>query len=77
MTSDEDKESLLETFKALDENGDGMISRKELLTGYRKVIDVQISDDELNEMFTRIDKDNNGKIDYSEFVSASINRQLL
>jgi Ca2+-binding EF-hand superfamily protein len=40
MTSDEDKESLLETFKAIDENGDGMISRKELLTGYRKVNDV-------------------------------------
>jgi|ETNmetMinimDraft_15_1059895.scaffolds.fasta_scaffold47656_2 calcium-dependent protein kinase len=74
MTSDEDKESLLETFKAIDENGDGMISRKELLTGYRKVNDVQISDDELNDMFSRIDKDNNGKIDYSEFVSASINR---
>ena len=74
MTSDEDKESLLETFKAIDENGDGMISRKELLTGYRKVNDSTISDDELNDMFSRIDKDNNGKIDYSEFVSASINR---
>jgi len=26
-------------------------------------------------MFTNIDKDNSGKIDYSEFVSASINRK--
>jgi len=28
-------------------------------------------------MFTNIDKDRSGKIDYSEFVSASINRKQL
>ena len=33
-----------------------------------------MSEEELNEMFDNIDKDNSGKIDYSEFVSASINR---
>jgi len=28
-------------------------------------------------MFTNIDKDNSGKIDYSEFVSASINKKMV
>ena len=31
MTSDEDKKEIAETFKALDVNGDGVISLKELL----------------------------------------------
>jgi len=34
MTSDSEKIALLDTFKALDVNGDGMISREELIQGY-------------------------------------------
>jgi len=34
MASDADKVNLLETFKALDLNGDGMVSRSELIQGY-------------------------------------------
>jgi len=60
MTSDEDRASLLETFKALDTNGDGMISREELVHGYRKITNVKMSEDQLNEMFDNIDKDGSG-----------------
>lgn len=74
MTSDADKVNLLETFKALDLNGDGMVSRFELIEGYGQMSDVNMSEKELNQLFDNIDKDNSGKIDYSEFVSASINR---
>lgn len=74
MASDEDKVNLLETFKALDLNGDGMVSRQELIQGYGQMSDVNMSEKELNQLFDNIDKDNSGKIDYSEFVSASINR---
>ena len=74
MTSDADKVNLLETFKALDLNGDGMVSRSELIQGYGQMSDVNMSEKELNQLFDNIDKDNSGKIDYSEFVSASINR---
>ena len=75
MSSDDDKKDLLETFKALDVNSDGMISRKELLEGYRKVTTAELNDDQLNEMFDNIDKDGSGVIEYSEFVAATINRQ--
>ncbi len=68
MSSDDDKKDLLETFKALDINSDGMISRKELLEGYRKVTTADLTDDQLNEMFDNIDKDGSGVIEYSEFV---------
>lgn len=68
MSSDDDKKDLLETFKALDVNSDGMISRKELLEGYRKVTTAELNDDQLNEMFDNIDKDGSGVIEYSEFV---------
>lgn len=34
----EDKEELLKTFQSLDKNGDGVLSKKELLDGYRKIM---------------------------------------
>jgi len=39
--------------------------------------DNNMSIEELNKMFDNIDKDNSGVIDYSEFISASINRKQL
>ncbi len=52
-----------------------MISRKELLDGYRSVLNVEITDDELHQMFDNVDTDGSGVIDYSEFISATIDRK--
>jgi calcium-dependent protein kinase len=36
-----------------------------------------MSDDEIDEMFSKVDVDNSGAIDYSEFVVASMNEKNL
>ena len=81
VVSDDDKKDLLETFKALDVNSDGMISRKELLEGYRKVTTAELNDDQLNEIFNNIDNldmiDGTFGIPYSSFLTAAISPEIL
>jgi Ca2+-binding EF-hand superfamily protein len=38
MTSKEDNEELAKTFKALDTDGNGVLSREELIVGYQKMM---------------------------------------
>jgi len=38
MATRDEKEDLLKQFKALDENGDGMLSREELINGFSKIL---------------------------------------
>jgi Ca2+-binding EF-hand superfamily protein len=45
-----------------------------LLKGYNKISGIT-HDDDITKIFNTIDMDNNGAIDYSEFVSATIDRK--
>jgi len=38
MATRDEKEDLLKQFKALDANGDGMLSREELINGFSKIL---------------------------------------
>jgi len=73
--SKEEKEHLEKVFRALDKNGDGHLSKEEILEGYEEHFGVPINEEEVDKMFKNIDIDGNGSIDYTEFVMASMNEK--
>ena len=79
-----EKEELQLTFTALDKNGDGKLSRAELIEGYTKLYGDSVrAIREVNSIMTQVDVDGNGFIDYSggiewhcvEFLIASSNKK--
>ena len=73
--SKEEKEHLEKIFKSIDKDGDGHLSKEEILAGYEDHFGIPISDEEVDKMFLNIDVDGNGTIDYTEFVMATMNEK--
>lgn len=59
----------------MDTNGDGKLQKDELKNGYAEYFGRDISDEEIDELFAKVDTDNSGEIEYSEFVVATLNEQ--
>lgn len=70
LLSKKEKESLANVFKALDKNGDGMLSKEEIQEGYENIFGHAIDHNKIDEWYAAVDLDNSGYIDYSEFVVA-------
>lgn len=64
----EEKAELLKTFQALDLNGDGLLSREELITGYTKTMNAADAEGQVDEIMAKVDTNNSGFIDYSGTV---------
>lgn len=62
-------------FQALDKNGDGHLSKEELLEGYELHFGIPINEEEVENMMKNVDIDGNGFIDYTEFVMATMNEK--
>lgn len=62
-------------FEKLDENNDGKLSKDELIKGYQEYSDDLPED--FDDIVEKCDIDGNGFIDYSEFLTAAMNRQKL
>ena len=77
LTKDEEKRDLDKIFKEIDIDGDGNLSKEEIMLGYEKQFGVPISEEQVDEMFAKIDLDGNGTIDYTEFVMATMEEQNL
>ena len=67
---------LKKIFEAFNTQNDGQISFEELKNGLRELHCCHISDEELCELFKGIDVDKNGKIDYTEFIAATMQKKL-
>jgi Ca2+-binding EF-hand superfamily protein len=76
MASDEEKKELTKTFKALDINGDGTLSKEEIKNGYKRN-NIAITNEELEHLVSTVDSNKNNAINYKEFMVASLNRREL
>lgn len=77
MLSKNEKEQIDKVFRAMDTNGDGMLSKEEIKNGYAEFFGRSLNDNEIDEMFDKVDTDKSGAIDYSEFVVATMNEKNL
>ena len=76
MVSREEQRELLETFRALDSNGDGELSKAELQAGLKR-INRFVSEAELDQIMDRIDHNRSKTINYREFVTAAVDRRKI
>ncbi|KAM3140387.1 Protein kinase domain containing protein [Paramecium bursaria] len=77
LSTKEDKKELLQQFQQLDLNNDGKLSREELLIGYKKVLTDVEAEQQVDDIMQKLDKDQSGSIDYSEFALAMIDMEKL
>jgi len=63
--------SVKDAFKKFDADGDGAISRQEVMNGASSC-GLKLSSDEVDTLFILGDKDDNGQIDFSEFAEIMI-----
>lgn len=74
-TSDEELEELKTLFLKLDTSKDGLLSIDEVTAGLDHIREkLKSSKIDYTEIMATMDKDGNGVIDYTEFITAAINK---
>jgi calcium-dependent protein kinase len=77
LLTKEETEEVDELFRAMDTDGDGILTKDEIKASYQDILGRSLSDDEAEAMFDRVDADASGTIGYSEFVVATLNSDIL
>ena len=72
----EERKDLEKQFKEWDKNGDGVLSRDEIIEGYKKTYGF-VDEGEIDNMINSIDLDGNGVIDYNEFLTCTMNKEKI
>ena len=62
-------------FNQIDINGDGKITKPEFLKGLKTKISSNTLEKDVDQIFKNIDMDNNGYIEYEEFVRAAVSKE--
>ena len=70
-------EEVSKLFRGIDDDNDGKLDKDELKQIYFNHHGKHLSEMELDQIYNKIDIDGSGKIDYSEFVVASMNEKEL
>ena len=66
-------------FVKLDGNGDGMISKEEMMVGLdylRKEVNCNLKQTDIEEIFQAMDFDNSGQVDYTEFIASFLDATI-
>lgn len=66
ISSEVELKELKSTFEHMDLNGDGILSKDEMSKG---LDNLGYKDDNIEAVFSGIDMDDNGKIEYTEFLA--------
>jgi len=69
--------NLRNIYKMLDKDNDGRLSKSELKDAFREILGTVLADIDIDNIFRSIDHDNNGYIEYEEFLRATLDRNLL
>lgn len=72
-----DISELTQAFKAMDTNGDGLLSVDELTAGLKKIMPADQAKVEARRIMHLADANGNGLMDYSEFLTSSYNEEKL
>lgn len=73
MVTKEEVARLQKVFVQLDKNKDGKLQYEEVLEGYEEFYGA-FAKEEVDRIFALVDVDKSGEIDFSEFVTATVNR---
>jgi calcium-dependent protein kinase len=68
---------MIDAFKSLDKDNDGVLSKKEIMEGLCEKLGPEEAEREAQRIFDSVDFDNSGMIDYSEFVVATLDQRKL
>jgi calcium-dependent protein kinase len=77
LASREEIQELRNIFYSFDENGDGKLTKEELINGMKEVMTKGEALQNVEAIMSRIDIDKNGYIEYEEFLNAALNRERL
>lgn len=77
LITQQERSELNRVFMSLDTTGDGRINAEELRAGCQRVFGISVTPAEVTDIVKQIDTDSNGFIDYSEFIMAAMDRELL
>ena len=72
---DNEIKDLNEIFSAFDQDKDGQISIQELREGFLQLKSNHLGEQKINNLFKSIDVDKNNRIDYTEFLAATISEK--
>lgn len=76
LITKEERSELMKQFQQWDKNGDGVLSKEEIIEGYNMAYGYA-DPDEIDNMIKSVDLDDNGVIDYNEFLNCTMNRDKI
>ena len=77
VADNEEKNKLLEIFKSLDKDNDGILTKDDISLGYQQIFKINDPSGVVNKILDRIDSNNNGTIDYMEFLMGTMNKKKI
>ncbi|EGR29125.1 hypothetical protein IMG5_162280 [Ichthyophthirius multifiliis] len=78
MITQQEKQELQKNFMSLDQNGDGMLSKDELIQGYTSVCgNKELAIEQVERILDIVDCNKSGKVDFTEFLMAATNKDVV